>query len=409
MNTKNNLERKRIKILNITTNPFLTLGSYYTLIQEEPSNLASYKTFFRLEDDEGITQSVHLNKGDYEVVSSNLLEEARRKYPVGTRFVTFGTKETVEVIADDHKHHPGYPDTIQVTAKFPGGKVEIPAVMGAGQWAEIVPAEKAETNLEKAKRLYKPGVTFRSVPAGIIDTVKLNPRFREYSNGCITVTATVGERVVFSTTGVWSEILTTPQDPESTPQTPNPASNLEKAKKRYPPGTRVYSIISKETFVVSDSSGIRIYGQDIIFNGAGDSWYLYKGDRDQWAEIVETTQEEDLLAIAKAKYLPGTKWKSLTTNEIWTVPHYPAFRIAPSGSLLVDDKESFSSSRIVYQAHSKTWASPADDHTGIITVTSNPVTVSIPPQTDGAESYKQTPVIVKTSKKRKPQILTVNI
>lgn len=257
----------------------------------------------------------------FEQKTETKLEEARRRYPIGTKFYP----AHMEICKSDPEYCIIVNDTFGIQSNkiwahtSTGSAYTDPSnsshgncdynrnVFYEGKWAEIIEEATLEDPLiTKAKRDYPPGTTYYSVYYGCKYTIGKNPEFKVDDDGDVIDKYT---GVIFSKSdNRWGKIKSATEE----------AKLIAKAKKDYPPGTIVKSLFSsaratiKSTEFKVDSDG------DIVNLKDYYNVVVYDLDQEKWAEIINTA-EEVLLRRARRDYPIGTKIKSAYTGNTSTI------------------------------------------------------------------------------------------
>jgi hypothetical protein len=240
-------------------------------------------------------------------VKTNLLQEAKRRYPVGTQVKSLFHRGNPILTITGDDFSSVRKDAIHVSA---GGALAV--VYENGEWAEIIDKDAI---LAKARKEYPEGTRYRPIssagnPYDITVTVTREPNWHD-SGGI------EGGPGYIYYQGKWAQIVKTAENSidydailaEAIRRYPvgasyNPLNALGKTSKRVLPSIREARWFEKK---VDNSSR---NPQDLIDVGGG---YVYVDGK--WAELAENNLDYDaILEIAKRKYPKGTKYMPLSSE-----------------------------------------------------------------------------------------------
>lgn len=230
-----------------------------------------------------------------EILRRALIEEAKRKYPIGTIFQCSFLNSRRDCVVDNHNF-----EFDNDTDMFVRNKSGIPNyVYCKKKWAEILKTSSTQntalTLLEQAKQRYPIGTKF--VPAHqpndsclIYCIITDDSTFYE-EGGAIYSKLEGGKVYTFDTSGkygnsganrvvykndTWARIINSDLD-----------SKLEEAKKRFPVGSTVLMTDGITKITINSSDDIRIFSKSIEVKHTIS--LLYNGDSGEWAKVLEFT------------------------------------------------------------------------------------------------------------------------
>lgn len=256
-------------------------------------------------------------KPDSEV---DLLAEAKRRYPIGTKFRSFEKPDTVRIVTLWHDAH-------SIIWKLQDGGKTVrsengigdnlgcsnPAIYKNGQWAEIVSdSSLTDDILAEAKRRFPIGTKY--IPLSAIgiphDTARSVERGPKFTNEAKT-RIDCGLGYCYAN-GKWAEVV------EDIPYIPTEAEVLAK----YPKGTWYLPLKDGggTGSKVFESEGIYERDENFIWvSNAATSGYVYDVERQKWADIVPAPEyseisKDSILAEAKRRYPIGTRYIPIDSN-----------------------------------------------------------------------------------------------
>lgn len=265
------------------------------------------------------------------------LERAQREYPKGTEYISAYTEKT-RISNGKFSQEPE--GNIVSDGNY---------IYYNGEWSKIVSkVEPVESDWDKAQRLYPIGTRYIPLTgSGTIDYIEGPKESERAVNKVVNRTDDqcwdCGYGYIY-VNGVWAEILTEPKvivatekdmaSPEAFEAMlgadPVPETNLEKAKRLYPKGTK-YLPLASDGSVYSDSAISNGDPEQLTYGIDVGRGYIYVKKFDKWAEIISEAKaveepkvskgmtNEQLLEKAKKDYPVGTVFKSAYSGDTFTV------------------------------------------------------------------------------------------
>ena len=226
---------------------------------------------------------------DMEVVEEEtLLEQAKRLYPIGTKFKNAIVKH------NGREHTVTKCDPEEVVS----GVINISAADGVdgraciyfkGKWAEII---KEETLLEQAKKKYPVGTRYKSVGySGEVYVVE--EQTFKHTNGDIHGEVCKG---ILYRDGKWAEII-------------KEETLLQKAKRLYPVGTRYKCATDNLDSFTVVAQTFEELDEDIVHGELGKGCLCFNG---VWAEIIK--EESKTTNMSTTQTATRAQLKSIHSN-----------------------------------------------------------------------------------------------
>jgi hypothetical protein len=212
----------------------------------------------------------------------DLLAEAKRRYPVGTRYTSVDFSK-LEYIVEKQDFTLHKPDVIW-------GENAKGVLYDKGKWAEIIKNDK-EAILEQAIRNYPIGTKYKPLDYNGLINASYEPQITTHTpywrNSCIDA----GIGYIYAE-GVWAEIVKQETEFGSSDNPLDVETLLAEVARRYPKGTKYIPTRRSERYT-DTSSGTFLYNtgskrvEDKVL-GTG----IYEVTNNKWAEIVVDQPEK---------------------------------------------------------------------------------------------------------------------
>lgn len=256
-------------------------------------------------------------------VKTSLLQEAKRRYPIGTQVKSLFHKGNPILTIKSDDFSCARQDAIHVDSTRSLAAV----VYENGEWAEIVkPSESSidyDAILEIAKRKYPKGTKYMplSSEGNLYTSAKISDKeahwYDRKSKGQDKDRIEIGYGFAYID-GKWAEVV---EETISSKPTVKSIPTKEEVLRRYPKGTWYIPIFANGAVgeIPKQSEGSYGEGNDYLWVSTEiGTGYIYDGRNQKWADVVPNPNsdfrepsKEELIAEAYRRYPIGTKFKSL--------------------------------------------------------------------------------------------------